>query len=116
MWASSSTTSRCFFISDFRFRIFRERHAEREVAPAAGARLVEDLAAVFVSEFLRESETEATALDAAAERVVRAIKGLKDLALVPGRNAHTAIEHAHAGVARIDIAVQFHLLALAGVF
>jgi hypothetical protein len=72
-----------------------ERKAQGEVAAATGTRSIADLAAVFAREPLRKGESEAGALDAAGERVVRTIKCLEDFRFFPRRHARTAIEDRH---------------------
>ena len=100
----------------FRGRKIRQRQSQREVAPAALASLICDLAAVLVREPLREREAEAAALDAARKRIVRSVEGLENFPLLAVVDAAAAVEHAHADVRAVEVAVQLHVLALAGVF
>ena len=47
---------------------------------------------------------------------MRAIKRLEDLPLLAAWHAAAAVEHAHADVLAVEVSVQLHLLALAGIF
>src|SRR4051812_39397927 len=120
MCASSSTTRRCFFIegkSGIGCRgPFSDGQPQGEGASAAFARAIGDLAIVLASETLCESEAEAAALDAAGERIVRAVEGLKDLALLARRDTDAAVEHADADVVVVEVGMEVDLLAVAAVF
>src|SRR5678815_5407372 len=92
-----------------------QRQPQREAAAATFTRMIDDFTAVLARESLRECEAEPRSLNAARERIVRAIEGLENFSFFAGRNTGTAIEHAHANVIAIDIAVQFHFLVRARV-
>ena len=75
-----------------------------------------DLAAVLARDALREREAEAAALDAAPERVVRAVKGLEDFLLVAVGDAHAAVEDGNIHPAVVEPGVKLHLLVSIRIF
>ena len=82
MWGSSSTIRILGFISAFLVGYSGETQDKATAAAFAGT--VDDVTGMGAGDLPGEREAEAAALDAAAQRIVRAVEGLKNLALFGG--------------------------------
>src|SRR4051812_40595099 len=92
-----------------------ERKPKRKAAAAILPPLKDDPAALLAGEPLRERESQPAALDAAAQRIVRAVKGLEDLLLLAIRNSRAAIEHADVDLAVLHPSHELDVFALVAV-
>src|SRR3954469_13853663 len=73
--------------------IFREWHSESKTTATAIAGCINNIAAVRAGDLPRQSQAEAGTLNAAAQRIVGAIKLLENLFLRTTRHAEAAITH-----------------------
>src|SRR6267142_757050 len=87
----SSSTIKIFAFMSGRF----ERQAKREATDSARQPFISNISAVRLRDLAGQREAQPRALDAAAKRVVRAIKLLKNLLTATVRKPQTSIQDFH---------------------
>src|SRR5690348_18445809 len=128
---SSSPSRMCESSSTMRILVFIERErgfcllnrfqrqAQGETASGAGARFVNDIAAVGAGDLAGEGQAEAGALDTATQGIMRAIKFFEDFLFTAARHTYAAIEDFHFSAGQGTIAApdfDFYPFVVARIF